>query len=512
MENIEIKEGQGVCMNTDRIIRITSKDSVAIALDEIKEGEVLSLNGEELMAITNIPFGHKIALCNIFTHENIIKYGQSIGHAKCKIKKGEHIHVHNLKTNLDGVLEYQYTRNDQVLKTIDIQREATFMGYQRPNGKVGIRNEVWIIPTVGCVNATAKILEKEAQELFGDKVDGIFAYTHNMGCSQLAEDHERTQHILKGLINNPNVGAVLVLSLGCENNDLDNFKPILGEVDCNRVKFLVTQEIEDEYKVGISLLKELTDYAATFKREEVSARNLVVGFKCGGSDAFSGITANALCGRINDTIVHHGGSTILTEVPEMFGAEKLLMERAVDKEVFDNVVDLINNFKNYFTKYNQTIYENPSPGNKKGGISTLEEKSLGCTQKGGQAPVVGVLNYGEMVNNNGLNLLTGPGNDQVSCTNLVASGAQMILFTTGRGNPFGSPVPTVKISSNSSLYNKKGHWIDFNAGKILDGVSFDKVTEEFFQYILEVASGKIQTQNEKNGYREISIFRDGVIL
>ena len=332
-----------------------------------------------------------------------------------------------------------------------------------------------------------------------------------MGCSQLTEDHERTQHILKGIINNPNAGAVLVLSLGCENNNLDVFKPILGNYNSDRIKFLVTQDVEDEYEVGMDIMKEMVEYASTFKRETVSAEKLVMGFKCGGSDAFSGITANALCGRINDLVVSLGGSTILTEVPEMFGAETLLMERAVNRETFDETVDLINNFKNYFTKYNQTIYENPSPGNKKGGISSLEEKSLGCTQKGGHAPVVGVLNYGERVEKSGLNLLIGPGNDQVSCTNLVASGAQMVLFTTGRGNPFGSPVPTVKISSNSNLYNKKTHWIDFNAGQILEGKTFEVVTDEFFGYLLDVASGK-KTKNEESGYKEISVFRDGVIL
>lgn len=499
-------------MNTGKLIKITSKDNVAVAMGAIKKGEEIVLNGQNIIAISDIPFGHKIALYDITENKNIIKYGQPIGRAKFFIKKGQHVHVHNLKTNLEDVLEYQYSNKVQEFKPIDIQNKATFMGFQRQDGNVGIRNEIWIIPTVGCVNTTAKILEKKAQQLFGDQVDGIYAYTHNMGCSQLDEDHVRTQNILKGLINHPNAGGVLVLSLGCENNNLDNFQPILGEMDSRRVKFLVTQEVEDEYEAGLSILKELAEYAAAFKREEVRASNLVLGFKCGGSDAFSGITANALCGRVNDMVVGYGGSTILTEVPEMFGAETLLMERAVNKEVFNDIVNLINDFKNYFKKYNQTIYENPSPGNKEGGISSLEDKSLGCTQKGGHAPVVGVLNYGETVKNKGLNLLTGPGNDQVSCTNLVASGAQMILFTTGRGNPFGSPVPTVKISSNSTLYNKKKHWVDYNAGKILEENSFDEVTEEFFQYILKVASGEIKTHNEKNGYKEISIFRDGVIL
>lgn len=494
------------------LIKISEDDNVAVALAELPAGAVCQAGGIEIILKDAIPFGHKVALNDIATDEMIIKYGHPIGHAKCPILKGQHIHVHNLKTNLEGVLDYQYSPNRQVLEKFREKKDAYFEGYVRPDGKVGIRNEVWIIPTVGCVNTTASLLAKKASQAFGGKVDGIFAYTHNMGCSQLTEDHARTQQILKGLINNPNAGAVLVLSLGCENNNLDNFKPVLGDINPDRVKFLVTQDVEDEYEAGMKLLEELTGYASTMKREKVPASKLVVGFKCGGSDAFSGITANALCGRVNDRIVQCGGSTILTEVPEMFGAETLLMERAVSREVFDETVDLINNFKHYFQKYNQTIYENPSPGNKKGGISSLEEKSLGCTQKGGQAPVVGVLDYGEPVEKNGLNLLIGPGNDQVSCTNLVASGAQMVLFTTGRGNPFGTPVPTVKISSNSNLYSRKKHWIDYNAGQLLEGKTFDQVTEDFFQYLLDMASGKIRTKNEEYGYKEISIFRDGVIL
>lgn len=495
------------------LIIISQNDNVAVALADLKAKETYTVNNLTVTLLEDIPFGHKVALCDINENDNIIKYGHPIGHAKCNISKGNHIHTHNLKTNLDGVLDYKYNKNEEILTKFNHnKKEAFFDGYVRSNGKVGIRNEVWIIPTVGCVNTTAKILEKKANEKFSNKIDGVFAYTHNMGCSQLGDDHATTQQILKGLINNPNAGAVLVLSLGCENNNLDEFKPVLGDYDENRVKFLVTQDVEDEYEAAMEILDELVDYTFAMKREKVSAEHLVLGFKCGGSDAFSGITANTLCGCINDTLVNHGGSTILTEVPEMFGAETILMERAVTKEIFDDTVSLINDFKGYFTKYNQTIYENPSPGNKKGGISSLEEKSLGCTQKGGQAPVVGVVNYGESVKNKGLNLLIGPGNDQVSCTNLVASGAQMVLFTTGRGNPFGCPVPTVKISSNSNLYHKKKHWIDYNAGQLLEGKTFDEVTEDFFQYLLEVASGKVQTRNEEYGYKEISIFRDGVIL
>lgn len=501
--------------NTVNLIKISPVDNVAVALTELSAGTVCQLDDSEVILQEDIPFGHKVALEDIAENNNILKYGQPIGHAKCPIKKGQHIHVQNLKTNLNGILEYHYAPDVEALakfRTSEQCKNAAFDGYVRPDGRVGIRNEVWIIPTVGCVNTTAEILAKKAQELYGSQIDGFFAYTHNMGCSQMGEDQIRTQHILKGLINNPNAGAVLVLSLGCENNNLDVFKPVLGDYDPNRVKFLVTQDADDEYEAGMEILKELAEYASSMKRQPVPASKLVLGFKCGGSDAFSGITANALCGRINDLVVQHGGSTILTEVPEMFGAETLLMKRAESEEIFDDTVNLINDFKNYYIRYNQAIYENPSPGNKKGGISSLEEKSLGCTQKGGQAPVVGVLDYGETVEKNGLNLLIGPGNDQVSCTNLVASGAQMVLFTTGRGNPFGSPVPTVKISSNSALYNRKKHWIDYNAGQLLEGHSFEEVTQDFFQYLLDVASGSVKTKNEEFGFKEISIFRDGVIL
>ncbi|MDA3732729.1 altronate dehydratase family protein [Niameybacter massiliensis] len=495
----------------NKVIKINEYDSVAVALTDIVIGEsVLLGNTKEIIAVENIPFGHKVALKNINKGENIIKYGYPIGHAIQDIKQGEHIHTHNLKTNLSGILDYTYDKVDNMVSKYF--EDKAFMGYVREDGKVGVRNEVWIVPTVGCVNSTAQTLEKMANEKYGNEIDGIFCCTHNMGCSQLSQDHLRTQKILKGLINNPNAGAVLVLSLGCENNNLQDFSKVLGEVNPERVKFLVTQDVEDEFEAAMDILGELVGYAKKFKRESVSCNNLVLGFKCGGSDGFSGITANSLCGKLNDRVTAIGGSTILTEVPEMFGAETILMNRASCEEVFEKTVTMINDFKNYFTKYNQSIYENPSPGNKKGGISTLEEKSLGCIQKGGMAIVTDVLDFGQSVEKKGLNLLNGPGNDQVSCTNLAASGAQIILFTTGRGNPFGSIVPTVKIASNSNLYKKKRNWIDFNAGAVLEDKSFDELTEEFFDYILEVASGNIKTQNEVNHYRDISIFRDGVIL
>ena len=445
----------------------------------------------------NLEDGHKYALCDIKAGENIIKYGNPIGHATEDIKAGEHVHTHNVKTNLAGNLEYEYNP-----KTFDIpytDEGRTFMGYVREDGSVGIRNEIWIVNTVGCVN---KVAEKIAA------ATGAYHFPHPFGCSQLGDDQSVTQKILAGMVRHPNAGGVLVLGLGCENNNIDLFRSILGETDDRRVKFLVAQEHEDEVAEGIRLVEELKAYASTFERQPVPVSKLVVGLKCGGSDGYSGITANPLVGRFSDKLIAAGGSCMLTEVPEMFGAEHLLMQRCESREVFDKTVSLINDFKDYYTRHNQVIYENPSPGNKKGGITTLEEKSLGCVQKGGLSPVVDVLDYGDRVKRQGLSLLNGPGNDIVAITNLMAAGAHIILFTTGRGTPVGSAVPTVKIATNHSLAERKSGWIDFDASPTLTGNSLE---DELFDYVISVAEGK-ETKNEINGYKEISIFKDGVTL
>lgn len=449
--------------------------------------------------------GHKIALSLIKQGENVIKYGYPIGFATEDIQPGSHVHVHNIKTNLAGNLEYKYTPS---LPTALPSDSLNFQGYVRENGKVGIRNEIWIINTVGCVNKTSEILANEAMKLYGKDCDGIFNFVHPFGCSQLGDDLKTTQLILKGLINHPNAAGVLVLGLGCENNNISVFQKIIGEVNHKRVKFMNAQDYDNEIEHGLDLIKELVEYSKSFKRSLCSISDLTIGLKCGGSDGFSGITANPLIGHVSDIIINNGGSTILTEVPEMFGAETILMNRCINKKTFEKTVNMINNFKDYFTSHNQVIYENPSPGNKNGGISTLEDKSLGCVQKSGSAAVVDVLNIGESIKNQGLNLLTGPGNDIVAITNLVASGCQIILFSTGRGTPVGAPVPTIKISTNSDLYSKKPHWIDFNAGEILNNKNLD---DKLMDYIIDVANGR-KTNNEKNGYREISIFKDGVIL
>ena len=439
--------------------------------------------------------GQKYARRNIHAGEPVIKYGYPIGEATEDIGQGELVHSHNLKTLLSGVQEYTYAPKFQ---PNEVRTAETILAYVRENGSIGIRNDVWIINTVGCVNKTAELLSHAT---------GAFSFPHPYGCSQLGEDSVRTMQILCCLIRHPNAGGVLVLGLGCENNNIDEMKKVLGEYDPRRIRFLNVQDCADEIAEGTRLIRELQDICSADRREPVSASRLVIGLKCGGSDGYSGITANPLAGRICDRHTAAGGTAVLTEVPEMFGAEQILMERCETREVFDKTVKLINDYKSYFISYNQPVSENPSPGNKAGGITTLEEKSLGCVQKGGSAVVTDVLDYGDTVRKPGLNLLNGPGNDIVAITNLTAAGCHLILFTTGRGTPLGAPVPTLKIATNSELASKKSHWIDFDAQQLLKR----DCTDDLWEYIKAVAEGK-ESRNEQCGYREIAIFKDGVTL
>ena len=492
------------------IVKINQNDNVAVALRPIPQGETLTVAGEPVTAIEEIPQGHKMALSDIAAGEPVIKYGFRIGNAKEDIKKGQWVHVHNVKTALGDVLTYNYEPEGH--QDVTPSEHAYFQGYRRTNGKVGVRNEIWIIPTVGCVNSIAKALESEAKKsLVNGTVEDVIAFDHPYGCSQMGDDQEHTRKVLAGLINHPNAGGVLVLGLGCENSNIPVLMDYIGEYDEKRVKFLQCQDVEDEMETAMQMLKELAEYTGTFHREKIDASELIIGMKCGGSDGLSGITANPTVGAFSDLLVSKGGTTILTEVPEMFGAETLLMNRCADEKLFEQTVDLINNFKNYFISHNQTIYENPSPGNKKGGISTLEDKSLGCTQKSGSALVKGVLEYAEPVKNKGLNLLSAPGNDLVAATALAVSGAQIVLFTTGRGTPFASPVPTVKISSNSRLAGKKSNWIDFNAGRMVEDKTKAELAQDLFDYVLEVASGKL-VRAEEEGFHDMAIFKQGVTL
>ncbi|MDD3219010.1 MAG: altronate dehydratase family protein [Lachnospiraceae bacterium] len=489
-------------------IRIHQADNVAVALTPLSKGQLVELEGCSLTLKEDIPQGHKFALTDIAEGQSIIKYGNPIGIAKEDILTGGWIHTHNIKTGLGDLLDYQYNKVDTSLSATE---EVCFQGYRRGNGKVGIRNEIWIIPTVGCVNNVATAIEKKAQKHISGTVEDVIAFPHPYGCSQMGDDQENTRQILANLINHPNAGGVLVLGLGCENSNIDVLKEYIGDYDKNRVKFLVAQECEDEIAEALHIIEDLSSYVGSFKRESISCKELVIGMKCGGSDGLSGITANPTVGAFSDLLISKGGTTILTEVPEMFGAETLLMNRCADETVFHKTVDLINNFKNYFTSHNQTIYENPSPGNKKGGISTLEDKSLGCTQKSGHSAVRGVLSYGEQVSCKGLNLLSAPGNDLVASTALAASGAHMVLFTTGRGTPFASPVPTVKISTNSALNNRKQNWIDFNCGTMVEDSSLEELSKQLFDYVIAVASGQ-KVKAEEAGFHDMAIFKQGVTL
>lgn len=486
-------------------IHIHPKDNVAVALKPIPAGTVF----EGVAAKTDIPQGHKMALNGLAENDQVVKYGFPIGHATCPIAPGEWVHTHNMKTNLSGQLEYSYHPKLNPPAPLPC---ATFQGFRRKNGQVGIRNEIWIIPTVGCVNDVAKALVKQNQDFVTGTIDGLYTFPHPFGCSQTGADHAQTRKLLAALTRHPNAGAVLVLSLGCENLTHEQFVQELGAYDENRVKFLTCQQVEDELAAGREILARLAAYAGEFHREPIPASELVVGMKCGGSDGLSGITANPTVGRFSDLLVAQGGSTVLTEVPEMFGAEGFLMNRCCSEEVFHKAVNMINGFKEYFLRHNEVVYENPSPGNKAGGITTLEDKSCGCVQKGGSAPIMDVIGYGDQVVTKGLNMLYGPGNDLVSSTALTAAGAHLILFTTGRGTPFGAPAPTMKLATNTPLAQKKRGWIDFNAGVVADGSrTLDETAQDLMALVLEVASGK-KTRAEEKGFREISIFKDGVVL
>ena len=490
------------------LVRIAPQDLVAVALRPLRAGETVAADGGTVTLREDIPMGHKTALREIRKGEAVIKYGFPIGEATEDIPAGAHVHTHNLRTLLSGEKEYEWQpMNPQTRKT----ETAVFRGYPRGKGRPGIRNELWILPTVGCVNDVAKALAARAQQLTGGSVEGVYAFPHPYGCSQLGDDQDNTRKVLANLATHPNAGGVLLLGLGCENSGIEQIRPWMGDYDESRVRFLVCQETEDELEAGMKLLEELAARMRQDERKPCGADQLVIGLKCGGSDGLSGITANPTIGIFSDLLTGMGGTTILTEVPEMFGAETILMNRCESRELFEKTVRLINDFKRYFEASGMPVYENPSPGNKAGGITTLEDKALGCTQKSGSSPVKGVLVYAEKAAAAGLNLLSAPGNDLVASTALAVSGAQMILFSTGRGTPFGCPVPTVKIATNTQLAEKKRNWIDFNAGRLLEGRTLEELGAELMEAVLETASGK-QTRNEQNGFHDLAIFKQGVTL
>lgn len=485
---------------------IDKNDNVMVALMDLKAGEVV--NGVTLL--NDVPRAHKIALVDIKKGENIIKYNAAIGHAKEDIKAGTHVHVHNIVTNLSDKISYSYTPKFENVESHIASKTVNV--FKRKNGEIGIRNELWVIPTVGCVTAQAKAIVKRFQnENDLSMIDGVFTFAHPYGCSQMGDDHENTKKSLQNIVKHPNAGGVLVLGLGCENNQVAAFKETLGEYDESRIKFLIIQEVADEISEGVKILSSLLEEMKNDVREEMPISCLKVGLECGGSDGFSGITANPLIGKFSDYLILNGGTSVLTEVPEMFGAETILMRRAKDEETYHKIVGLINDFKDYYKKHDQVIYENPSPGNKKGGITTLEDKSLGCTQKAGSSNVIDVLKQTDLIKNKGLNLISAPGNDLVATTVLGMAGCHLVLFSTGRGTPFGGFIPTVKISTNSDLAGRKPNWIDFDAGRLVGQKTMDELAIEFVDFIVEIVNGK-KTRNEINDFREIAIFKSGVTL
>ena len=498
-------------MEQATFLKINPADSVVVCLQPKQKGDLIKVDGKQITVRQDTPAGHKILIVDVNQGEDIIKYGYPIGHARQDLKAGDWVNEDNLKTNLSGTLEYTYKPVGEEL-TIPCENR-TFNGYRRKNGDVGVRNEIWIVPTVGCVNGIAeRLVHQLSKETGCEGIDAIHAWHHNYGCSQLSKDHENTRKVLRDICLHPNAGAVLVLSLGCENNQPEDFMQMLGDYDKQRIRLLVTQRVEgDEVEAAMKILRELYAIAKEDKRETVPVSELRVGLKCGGSDGFSGITANPLVGEFSDWLVAQGGTSVLTEVPEMFGAETILMNRCRTEQLFQQTVSMVNNFKNYFLSHGEPVGENPSPGNKAGGISTLEDKALGCTQKCGKAPVSGVMEYGDRLQAKGLNLLSAPGNDLVASTALASCGCHLVLFTTGRGTPFGTFVPTMKIATNPTLAKNKPQWVDFSAGQLIEGRTMQELVPEFIDKVLAVASGE-KARNEENGYQEISIFKNGVTL
>lgn len=489
-----------------RALQIHPRDNVAVALAPLGQGEAVL--GTALAQA--VPAGHKFALSPIGTGEQVVKYGLPIGRASRDIAPGEWVHTHNVKTGLGEDAHHAYAPAECRLPAVE---PRNFQGYLRPDGRAGTRNELWILPTVGCVNDICKLLEQEGgalAEAYG--LDGAYHFPHPYGCSQLGDDHRQTQTLLAALCRHPNAGGVLVVGLGCENNRMEDFRALFTAEEREKLRFLVCQQEGDELAAGRGLLRDLAGYASGFRRRALPASKLVVGLKCGGSDGLSGITANPVAGAFSDKLIAMGGSTILTEVPEMFGAEDLLFSRCRDRETFGRAAAMVEGFKDYFRSHGQPVCENPSPGNKDGGITTLEDKSMGCVQKGGGAPVADVLGYGQRVCVPGLNLLCGPGNDLVSATALTAAGASLILFTTGRGTPFGAPAPTLKLSSNTPLFEKKPHWLDFDAGPVAEGESLDAASERLLELVLAAAGGGYRAKAEELGQRGIAIWKDGVTL
>lgn len=481
-----------------------SGDGVAVVTEDVRKGETVSVNGREIAAKDDIPALHKIALRDIPAGEKVIKYGYPIG-VSLGICAGEHVHTHNLRSDLRASDEYEYRPSAASVPPFP---DREFAGFRRLDGRVGIRNQVLVVPTVGCINNVCEEVARIARERSG--YSEIYAMPHPYGCSQLHGDLRATREILAGLASNPNNGGVLVVSLGCENNTLDEFLQCLHLSDPARLRAMRTQDEGDEIEKGVALACELARLCEGDARTPCRLSDLNIGLKCGGSDAFSGVTANPVVGALADMAVGAGGSAVMTEIPEMFGAEQQLLDRCVSEEKFSSLAQVIQDFKQYFISHGESVGENPSPGNKKGGITTLEEKSLGCVLKGGHSAVSDVLRYGESLRAKGLTVVEAPGNDATAQTALAAAGAQIVLFTTGRGTPLGGVVPTVKIATNGALAAAKPRWIDFDASCAF-GCGIVGAAEKLIDLLVRVAGGE-PVAAERNRSREIAVWKRGVTL
>jgi altronate hydrolase len=502
-----------------RAILLAEGDSVAVAVEAVGPGPVAVSGGAAdsiVEAKEATPAGHKIALRDISAGSAVLKYGRPIGVAKTDIAAGSWVHERNLGSALSagggygsfrGPREWSGARKAAAILE---RAPASFLGYLREDGSAATRKELWVVPTVGCVNGSARAIADMARSEFGLEAQAL---EHPFGCSQLGGDLEATRRILAALALHPNAAATLVVALGCESNTLESFKAELAArgVAGRELAFLSLQEVGDEIAEARLILAGLAPRIEARQRVELPLSRLCLGLKCGGSDGFSGITANPLVGRLCDLVVAAGGRAVMSEVPEMFGAEDDLLARSASGKVFEGLSSMLLSFKDYYASRGLPVYENPSPGNREGGITTLEEKSLGCVLKAGTAPVEAVLPYGGRAERAGLSLLSGPGNDLVSSTALAAAGAQLLVFTTGRGTPFGSIVPTLKLSSNSSLAERKPGWIDFDAGRLLSGAAFDELALELLRLVVAAASGE-RTKAELGGHCGIAIFKDGVTL
>lgn len=496
-------------------IKLYPQDTVALATSELKKGQTVTVDGETITLLDDIPNAHKIALKDFETGEAVRKYDNIIGYASKPIKKGEWIHSHNEVTGLGKSKEYTYDFNP--ISIFPGESDKTFMGYDRADGGAGIRNHLAIISTVFCANGPLRKLARMAEAKYPatENFDGIIAFDQEFGCSQTGKDLVTTCKIIAGIAKNANFGGVLLVSNGCEMAIPSVLEQYMGDYDKKRIRTLTLQEVEDEFTAGMELIDEIMEEMKDDKRTPININRLHIAMNCGGSDGYSGITANTLLGTLCDTLVKEGAIMNMTEVPEMMGAEHILMNRAADKSIFDDIVKMMYDYDAYFARYGEKAADNPTQGNKAGGLTTLEEKSLGCIQKGGHCAVMEVLEYGERATKNGFVLVSGPGNDLAGVSGQIAAGAVLTIFTTGRGTPCGFAGPTFRLASNTALATRKSNWIDYDAGRLLTAKTPEEVealNKELYDAIMATVNGQYRTRTEENGYYILGALKDGVTL